>query len=299
MRDVSYSRGQALLLVLLAMVTLTTLVLSIVARSVSEVNITTNDEESLRAFSAAEAGIEKALITGNSITENVTVPGPSGQETIAQFDANVDTYPSNSKDYVYPFELLSGQGASVWFVTRDGNTILDCSSGPCFTGRRIRLCWGTQGTPSNQGTTPAIQVSVVYDDGSGNLKIATAAFDPNNSRAAANSFSSASASTCNIESSTFAFGATVDFQAMGIPWSSPGDMKLMRVKSLYNVGVGHRFGLSASGIAGATNIPPQARRVDSLGTSGESSRRVQAFLLPPEIPEIFDSAVFSPADIVK
>ncbi|RJR30413.1 hypothetical protein C4564_00335 [Candidatus Microgenomates bacterium] len=292
-------RGQALLLVLLAMVTLTTLVLSIVARSISEVTITTNEEDSLRAFSAAEAGVEKALITGNSITDNLSVPGPSGEETIAQFTAGVDAYPLNSKDYVYPFELLSGQGASVWLVTRDGNDILSCATSPCYTGRSIRMCWGNPGTNRNQPSTPAMQVSVVYEDGSGNLKIATAAYDPNVGRASANSFSTASATACTIENSTFAFQAVIDLQAMGLPWSTAGRMKLMRVKPLYNTGVGHRFAVTANGIAGTSNIPPQARKVDSTGTAGDSSRRVQAYLLPPEIPEIFDSAVFSPIDITK
>jgi Tfp pilus assembly protein PilX len=56
--------GQALLIVLLGMAVVLTLVLSIVSRSVTDVSITKRDEESLRAFSAAEAGVEQALLVG-------------------------------------------------------------------------------------------------------------------------------------------------------------------------------------------------------------------------------------------
>jgi len=60
--------GQALLIVLLGMAVILTLVLSIVSRSVTDISLTKKDEESLRAFSAAEAGVEQLLVGGPSAT---------------------------------------------------------------------------------------------------------------------------------------------------------------------------------------------------------------------------------------
>ena len=48
--------GQALLLVLLGMAVVLTIVLSILSRSVTDIAVTSREEEALRAFSAAEAG---------------------------------------------------------------------------------------------------------------------------------------------------------------------------------------------------------------------------------------------------
>jgi Tfp pilus assembly protein PilX len=56
--------GQALVLVLLSLSVVLTLVLFILARSITDVTVSSRQEESVRAFSAAEAGIERALVAG-------------------------------------------------------------------------------------------------------------------------------------------------------------------------------------------------------------------------------------------
>lgn len=53
--------GQIALIVLLIMVTLLTVVLSLISDSVTDVKISQDEKEAMRAFSAAEAGIEEAL----------------------------------------------------------------------------------------------------------------------------------------------------------------------------------------------------------------------------------------------
>ena len=63
------SSGQAVLLVILGMAVVLTIVLSVVSRSVTDVSVTKVEEDSSKAFSAAEAGIEKLLIGGSSFTE--------------------------------------------------------------------------------------------------------------------------------------------------------------------------------------------------------------------------------------
>lgn len=55
------NRGQVALVVVLAMVVLLTIGLSVISRTVTDIRISKETEESTRAFSAAEAGIEEAL----------------------------------------------------------------------------------------------------------------------------------------------------------------------------------------------------------------------------------------------
>lgn len=64
-------RGQAGIVVLLLMVVLVTIALSIASRTVSDIRLSRQEEETTRAFDAAEAGIEEALRTGASGTITV------------------------------------------------------------------------------------------------------------------------------------------------------------------------------------------------------------------------------------
>ena len=100
--------GQALLIVLLGMAVVLTLVLSIVSRSVTDVSITTKDEESLRAFSAAEAGVEQLLIGGSGSGEF-----PNSSYTAQVYDIG------NSEYYFFPNQLKSGDVVTLWFVEHD------------------------------------------------------------------------------------------------------------------------------------------------------------------------------------
>lgn len=85
--------GQTALIVLLVMVVVLTIGLSLVSHSITEVSISKDDEESMRAFSAAEAGIERALqnitappssINVGGITADISVIPIAGQTTISK-----------------------------------------------------------------------------------------------------------------------------------------------------------------------------------------------------------------------
>jgi len=291
--------GQALLIILLAMATLTTVVMSIVSRSISEVEITNREEESLRAFSAAEAGIEQALVTaavGTSVSDNLEVPTtPNNQTGISEYNADVSSFPAALNSFTYPVEMLSGESVTIWLVTRDGNTIYDCSSQPCYSGNSIQLCWGEDGIAATNPQAPAVIVSYAFEDSSGNLALTQMAYDPNSSRRSSNNFSPASTSpSCTIDGVTYSFQTTMDLNALGLPVGTPGRVKYMRVKSLYNTSSAQRIGISS-----ASNFPPQGKVVTSVGKSGNSTRKIEAYLLNPTIPSLFESAIYSPFGITK
>src|SRR3989344_7650033 len=135
--------GQVLLIVLLAMAVIATVVLSISSRSISEVTISSREDESVRAFSAAEAGIEQALVSVSVTEDPLEIPDLTGQlnvtgslgtqEEVSNYQAEVSAFPNNTNEFIYPLELLSGESATIWLLTKDGDDLLSCStSAPCF-----------------------------------------------------------------------------------------------------------------------------------------------------------------------
>src|SRR6185369_6746883 len=92
--------GQALVLVLLSLAVVLTLVLFVLSRSVTDVAVSSRQEEAVRAFSAAEAGVERALVVGSS----------SGSTQIgdATYKANVTSYAEGLPDFNYPIVMSSG-----------------------------------------------------------------------------------------------------------------------------------------------------------------------------------------------
>ena len=58
-------KGQALILVLLSLAVVLTVVLSVFSRSITDVSISSKENDAMRAFSAAEAGVEQVLVVGS------------------------------------------------------------------------------------------------------------------------------------------------------------------------------------------------------------------------------------------
>lgn len=296
-RRLQSNSGQALLLVLLSMAVILTVALSILARSITDVVVTTGEEESLRAFSAAEAGVERALIIGSDI--GLTSLGN------AQFSVNVSGFASGSKEFAYPIKILSGESIVAWFVAHDvnGDPICDASY-PCFTGDTIKICWGKPGESSVSATTPAIEIIVFYAETPGvysSVKIARATYDPNPGRRISNNFSAEDVGTCTLGEEDFEFQKTIDLAALGIPAASYGSqngLQFARIRIFYNSIATQPIGLGVN-FAGNSVLPAQGLKIESSGSSGESNRKVEVFQSFEETPGIFETAIFSPGGIVK
>lgn len=295
-------KGQAVLMVVLAVAVLLTAGLSVASRSVSDIAITTKDEESLRAFSAAEAGIEEVLnnpIAG--ITPGTPVSQQVGSNTSTNFSVTVGNFPQPGGDYIYPIDLSSGDTATIWFASHDQNNNLVCGgSNPCFTSNTLTLCWGLIRT-SAPGS--AISVSVYYDNtGSGDMRKVSLALDPNSTRRAQNNFSGNSIVTntsqgaCQIGGNRFAYRTNMNLVSLGITPAiiNAGRLRYMSVRVLYNTVTDQ---VALTGLP--NSFPSQGRVLQSTGTSGEAQRRVQAQALYPDIPSVFHAAIFSPPGVVK
>lgn len=289
------SSGQALLLVLLIMAVALVLVLSIVSRSITDVSVSSTEEESLRALSAAEAGIERAILTGQDFSQTV------GDTVVS---ATVKQLGEGESEYAYPEDLRSGESATVWFISRDDNNNLTCNGKQCFTGTQLEVCWGTPGTPSNDSKTPAIEAIVFYDPDAdlkfGNVQVGRATADPNNARITGpngNNFTFTNDS-CSFGNGAYEFSETI---TLGSPITTcTGQAQCLlfaRVRMLYNDEQSHPIAFRGKGGTFAT----QGVSVTSIGQIQSSgvSRAWQATRLRPEPPSIFDSALFSLGDVIK
>lgn len=298
------SSGQALLMVLLSVGVVLTIALSVVSRSITDVSTSTKGEESLRAFSAAEAGVENTL--NNAIESLPLVPSPTSVpvgSSGSTYTTSLTAFPQNPRSYLYPVELSAGDSATIWLASHDTDNSLTCTGGKtCFQGNSIDVCWGKTGS----GTQPAIAFSLLYEDpaGGGIRKYTYIAHDPVGSRASQNKFITGNAITtnttsgaCTIEGTQLANKVTLNLQAdLGIPNNAISGRRLKSLTALllYNT-TPTLFGVTNL----ASDLPNQGVQVDSLGTSGTSTRKVQVYSLYPEVPSMFQSALYSPPGIMK
>jgi len=282
--------GQALILILLSLSVVLTLILYILSRSVTDVAVSGTQEESVRAFSAAEAGVEKALVVG-SASQGI---GDSS------YVANVTNFAQGSQSFNYPISLSAGDTATAWLASRDASGNL--TSPGSFNS--ITVCWG------DAATAPAIEVSVYYESTPGNplttaanlatIKIARIAFDPNAGRSGAsgNNFRTVTGNTCTISGQTYAFQQTITFASFSPAVTSTG-LILARVRMLYN-SIPQNVGI----VLPAGTLPSQGQTITSTGTAGAvsgvggSNRKISVFQGWPEFP-FASNAIFSPDGVIK
>lgn len=290
--------GQALLIVVLSLAVVLTIVLSILARSVTDIKISTSSEESLRAFSAAEAGVETALV-------NPAIVSLGGNLEGASYQASVTQVGKGAKEFANPTPLFSGETSLFWFVAHGANGNLACDvSNNCFAGSQIKICWGKEGTAADSSQTPAVEASVVYATTPGDyatLKIGRATFDPNSTRRSSNNFAAPDSGTCTVGGENFAFQKTLDLAALGVPASSSGNpngLQFLITRMIYNQNESHTAALSVD-FGGSGLLPAQGTVVDSLGTASEANRKINVFQGYGEPPLPFGAVVFSPTGITK
>lgn len=297
--------GQALVLVLLSLAVVLTLVLFVLSRSITDISVSTNQEESVRAFSAAEAGIEKALVIGSGTGTSTAIGN-------ASYTSNVTSFSFGTKVFNYPILLSSGDSMTTWFVSHDANDNLVCDgNNPCFSSTAptdvanfIKICWGKPGASSSSNTTPAVELTVYYESTPGDLstlKVARGTYDPNyTSRQAFNSFGAGFTTNCTIDTTSYAFQKIVLYSDLGIPasaFNNPNGLQFARVKMLYNTDTPQPIGTSVN-FGGNSPLPSQGQDIVSTGTAGgtatlpQSTRKIEVFQGWPEAPNIFEYAVY-------
>jgi hypothetical protein len=310
--------GQALILILLALSAVLVVTLSVSSRTVSDISTTNYEESSLRAFSAAEAGVEKMLLQNNpvsAISDNLT-------DNNSKYNAYPRYVQLTSKDYKFPSELKAGENAVLWFVEHDANNNLACSgSSPhtnCYSGNKINnLAWGIYDPATyNNTNTPAIEVTIYYDSSCTTfanckaigvnhdysaVKIKRMTYDPiKTSRSPANNFNEGKVQDTKVAGTKFHYRllpsdkiSFADISCNGVD----GCLLLMTIRMLYN---DRPEGIAVDNFSGsAKSFPSQGVMIDSVGESGDTVRRLnvlKTYALPPAF---VDAAVFANQNIIK
>lgn len=305
------SKGQALLLILLVVAVVLTIFLAIFSRSISDVSVSKQDEESYRAFSAAEAGVEKSLLTENLI---FSPPSSSDLGGTAVTGSIIPALATSS--YVYPLQIVSGDVANFWLVDHASDGSINSTHTASFKGRKIKICWGEDNTSTTVLTTPAIEVSVYYLTSINNYataKVVRGAYDPYDgldSGRIANGFTDITdtpVADCIIGGKSFEFYKVVDLNNdLSIDngdYGTQGKLQSLRVRLIYNSDKSHLIGIDVSTSIDTSNtpLPPQGRTIVSSATTstGSSTRKLQVFQPYSDLPPIFDAAIFSLPELVK
>ncbi len=301
----SFDKGQILLILLLVMVVALAISLSIIQRSLADLSNATKVEQSSRAFSAAEAGIEQALRL-KSDPPDIDLGNSSG----ASVDANVQ-FPRAGESLEYP-PLAKEDIAHVWLA--DYTRTSDPLPPKSYTPLSLNVYWGNS---TSTGDKAALELTVTYYD-NGSYGTKKWFFDPDPLRAGTNKFtfpSSPSGSCSGVTPITTnlskpsggdrSFKCKVKVDLKNDPpmlsLSSNAYLILLRGRLLYNT-TSQPFAVEPvlTGCSGSgCDIPYQASIFTSTGTSGETRRKVQVFQINKVVPFYFDFAIFSAGEISK
>lgn len=268
------SEGQALVIVLLSLAVVITIILFVLSRSITDIAVSDTESQSVSAFSAAEAGVEQALVIGT---------GSSATIGDASYNASISNVASGVTSFVYPIEINSGDSMTLWLRSQD--------SSPSFTGNSIKVCWGKPGTSASSSTTPAIEVVLFYQTIAGNpatTRVYRMGYDPYTGRPVSNAFTSVGAGA-TIDGRVFPFCSTLDVTGLSNP-------QFAVIRMFYNTNTAHPIGFDTTT---AATFPTQGINIDSSGTSGQSKRRVQVFQGWPEVPLAMLYGLYSPSGLSK
>ncbi len=273
----SSERGQILLIVVITMIVALTVGLSIAARTVTELRLSRQNEESQRAFNAAEAGIDRVLQEG-------------GEIVLSQELGNNADFQVSAVEYAGA-QLMLNNGD---IVDQDVGADVWLSSYPDYTDQianaQLSIYWGGEDQVNCTATSevrPALEV-VVLQGNVLNPTIEKYLYD-----------------TCPTNSRTLGtlMGSSYDvYTVAGIPGqtfrnrtSAPISITngiIMKIIPLYN---STKIAVVATDSSGTPlALPSQGSVIESTGTSGETIRKITYYQSYPQLPlEVFPYSIIS------
>ena len=294
-------KGQVFIIIILLFMVISIIVLAVSSRSITDIKISQTSEESARAFSAAEAGIEEAV---EKIRANPADPGSGRTITSDELPSNAEaTYTiavqaGSTKAFLSPTQLISDVQTFQAYLAdylADPNLLTGN-----YSGQHICILWGDLG-----GDVAAIEATVIYKDTSVPPKIVSKrfAFDPSTRAGmpapqASNCATNVAAADNNLGvDRTFAFAHKLSLVPPEIPgaaFCAPGVkcLQLFRIRLLFNPSAPQYVGVLPQG---SETLPPQGYKIESTGSvpEGGTKRKVQVFQSFPSLPTIFDFAIFN------
>lgn len=275
-------RGQILLIVVLTMIVALTVGLSIASRIVTELRLSRQNEESQRAFQAAEAGIEQTLKQEQSISSAVNF-----DENSASFTTEFSAESGSSLLINNGQEVDQAVGADVWLsdYSNDQNLLF---LNPMGNGSAvsITLYWKTPNqtsclSGSGDVTAPALEVAV----------LAGSVDDPTLSKYVYEASGCARISgAVQGTSGSYTIGSS-NQQFRNAATITVTNGLIMKVIPIFNSGL---IGITAVSNGNPIAFPAQGSVVESTGTAGNTVRKVTYFRSFPQLPlEVFPYSLIS------
>jgi len=259
--------GQVALMVILVVLVISVVVLSVVGRSVTEVRVTSTEEDAAKALRLAEAGVEEAL-RSLSATEFSSEIGDGSYSVTATQEGALGV--------VSAAPVADGD---VLEITLVGVGIMPTS---------VDLYWGDKSDAEQTAASTMAAVEVaVYNNTAGTMSVRHLAFDPEaNRRTNTTKMTAPTANPGVYEGVNYLAKANVPLQA--------GDTQV-RIKTAYG-----RALMAVKPLPDGTIIPTQQFRVVSQGeVGGETTRAVEVTRSNPMLPGIFDAVLYSGGAISK
>jgi hypothetical protein len=282
--------GQVLLVILLIMAVALTIGLAVTSRTVTDIEISEGSEEAARAFSAAEAGIEEALVTA------IGEEDPEGS-----FDEGNVTYFTQrgflgiGSQYLFPEATREDETRTLWLAEYPDLT-------QAYIGDSLIILWGN----ADSTEEPALEATIYYRTGGSEDKVIRYALDPNPSNPAhqpdPNRFCQPDGTDCDgisdfgtegnysIGGKTAKYKATLDLSpALG------STLLFARLRLLYSGELDQVLGAQPT----SGSFASQGVKISSVGTAGGSTRKIEVVRLHPAPPGIFDFLLYSGSSLSK
>jgi Tfp pilus assembly protein PilX len=261
-------RGQILLVIILFMVVILTIGLSLAARNITNISESTADENSQRAFSAAEAGIQVALEANQNISETNIDPQTTYKAEI-QVIRDTEIALNNG------MAIRKNNPADVWLSNYPGYQ--DKWSG------ELTVYWGNAAS-TDPCSEAALEIAVVSGTDMASPIMRQSAYDPCESRRSTNNFTAP-----EMASGSY----TIDekeykYRAILAPSISNGI--IARIIPLY--------ANALLGVSGDSALPVQGRVIESIGSAGDTQRKIVVVQEHPKLPpEMFPYVLFTPQQL--
>lgn len=264
-------KGQILLIVVLVMVTALTIGLSVAARTITNTKTSQEAENSEKAFSAAEAGIEQSL------TNNTSYSGTFTNNT--NYKTTVTTLSGTAFALNNGSPVLKDDSIDVWLSSYPG--YVNPWSGI------ITLYWGqtTDACTNAETTNTAAALEIIAVTGTkANPQTSRYAVDPCSQRSLSNKLEYISPGGGSVGGKTYSYKKTLTISS-GL---------FVRVIPLYN-----SVNIAVTGCDGAnvscSPLPSQGTIITSVGTSDTTQRKLVSYRHYPKLPtEIFPYSFFAP-----
>lgn len=273
--------GQILLIVVLAAVVSLTVGLSAISRTITNTRVTTEEANSQKALSAAEAGVEE-LVNNAPLLAEGGFEGPKLLSNNSSFLATADPVDGTQFLVSDGSEVLKDDGADIWFSKYPD---FGDPGGGRWSGV-LTVLWNNNdgcGVSGNQTVNPAIEVVIIQGTNKNNPSMTRSVYDPcgriNNS-----SFTNVGNRRVIVDGQNYDFDNGVNIT---VPSAPQGPGFIARVIPLYANAV--------MGAKGSTGLPAQGFVIDSVGSSGDTKRTVRVFRGFPRVPiEFFPYNIFLP-----